>query len=1185
MRDREKKESGGRGKGWIKCNFDTGASVTAFPKKYSANQSPTATSFKTASGEMIPSYGAMKISGKDERGVRRVLNGSATEVQKVLVSASKLHSKGYCSWLWEGGGELIPVDSPVYHAMKGAYDNMIINFGAKGLIPVDEENGVYNFYINPEEGTEEFIEVEVEDPGEDAAAVEREESDAEWDKAPPQTKEEVEQVKVILPTTPKVCSRVTFETRTVPKKVTWTEETKKLPRPKDKKEINAFEVDPESVPTFEEGSSGSGGRDGEALVESRKAKVGWEPPQPTEDERKEHEVSGHAVYRSWCEECCKALGATQQHRRVNHEKDLLPTISMDYFYMEDKEDAKPGLVAIDRDTGMMMATSIERKGMLEATPQKLLTRFIELLGYKEVVLKSDGERPLVRMKTEAAKAAKGLRKAINEESPQGDSRSNGHAEVAVKEVKWRIRAIQLMLAKKFNADIPEGHPLLTWVPRYAAEQANRYRVGHDGRTPEERRTGKKWIKPLPTFGERVLIKPAGKGRRGDQARMVEARFVGAHNRFGSVLGMTKDGVVVGTGYHKLPEDRQWGVLEDDLKGSPWNVRDFELKDKRQVEVVVVQPAIADAGMQQGPDGGELQAEGVEPHAGMPSGSEPNTREEKPKRAFAVRRDMLEKYGKSIGCDGCLSIGRGAGFQQIQHSNECRSRIRARIQEDADAEQERIKRQRDAEAAEEQRRAEKRASEGEDGGSPKGARLETAEEEGEMVEEPTSPKRKGGEQGVVDVDDLARQTEELEDHVKEGIAMLAQIMDCNEAARMVSEIGAMDLIEVFSPPRFNREVKRFGLRQGVAIDLEEMKPDGEERWDLDREEDVQQVKELIAKEEPLLVTSSPPCTTFTPLRNLSNQKRDPETVEEEEDLGRERLKKAIAFCRQQRSQGGFFLHEHPKVSSSWQEPYVKELMDEEDIYVVQSPMCRFGMKAKDQNGVEGFVRKETLWMTNSKAIADELRGTCENILKGKEIHRHVHLIGGQRAKAAQVYPKELVVAVLRGLKKEMHQRKWLSALEEKVGGPCPDDYNEWEAQVTAEEEQFIDDVSGLPLDAEGVRAARAEELRWVKGVQVYERVPRRLAVEKGVRPLGLKWVDVNKGDSGQKKYRSRIVTKEIKRSKGPDEQLGGETVFASTPPIEAVMTLLSLQVPNVADVLACGTCHMPTLWARPRGKSL
>ena len=37
-------------------------------------------------------------------------------------------------------------------------------------------------------------------------------------------------------------------------------------------------------------------------------------------EKKEHEASGHAVYRSWCPECIQAAGRVQQRRRVPRQK-------------------------------------------------------------------------------------------------------------------------------------------------------------------------------------------------------------------------------------------------------------------------------------------------------------------------------------------------------------------------------------------------------------------------------------------------------------------------------------------------------------------------------------------------------------------------------------------------------------------------------------------------------------------------------------------------------------------------------------------------------------------------------------------------------------------------------------------------------------------------------------------------
>jgi hypothetical protein len=206
--------------------------------------------------------------------------------------------------------------------------------------------------------------------------------------------------------------------------------------------------------------------------------------------------------------------------------------------MGEEDGAKPYLVAQDRRTGMMMSTSLREKGVADLTATKLLAKFLDVLGYREVVLKSDGERALIALKRAAARQSKGLVRAIHEESPKGDSKANGEAEQAVREIKWRVRAITMMLEKKLNTKLPEGHPLLTWVPRYAAEQSNRFKIGHDGRTPEERRTGKRCLKPMPLFGERIMVKPVGQGRKGDLSKMKSGRFLGCHNRFGSVLAIT-----------------------------------------------------------------------------------------------------------------------------------------------------------------------------------------------------------------------------------------------------------------------------------------------------------------------------------------------------------------------------------------------------------------------------------------------------------------------------------------------------------------------------------------------------------------------------------------------------------------------------------------------------------------------
>eukprot|EP00435_Cladocopium_sp_Y103_P034158 s1161_g8.t1 len=1135
---------------WIKCNLDSGASITVFPKSLFPEKDPSGVRLKTASGEMINGYGDGVIYGKDSNGLMRKLNVQIADVHKILVSASKLHEKGYCTWLGPGGGEIIPLSHPINEALGKAYARAVKEHGKVGLIPVAEENGIYNFYIQ-----EEKIRDEVASPATPEGAPE-ESRGRHW--SPPSDARPASAGRSRSRSHRPVCAV----------------EEEVEPRLDD-------EIEPDGIEAGEQ-------------VEARPARPGWSPITPSEEERREHESSGHAVFRNWCEHCLQATGYSQKHTKKDHSQDMIPTISMDYFYMNEEPNARPHLVAIDRKTGMMMATALEKKGVGDATGRKLLTRFLELLGYKEVVLKSDGEHPLVRLKKDAGREATTVTKVVCEESPAGDSKANGEAESAVREVKWRIRAVRLTLEKKLGVKLEDGHPLVQWIPRYASEQANRFRVGADGRTPEERRTGKKWIKPLPLFGEKVLIKPAGKGKKTDMARMVPARFVGMHNRFGSVLGMTSEGVIVGSGFHRLADDEQWDPLDADLRGAPWDVRAYVRRiQPEEPQQALVQPPVVvvqHGDQAQAPADLPVQADGEGagvPGDRLPAGGvgEPSASAQRPgtAKAWPVKREHLQKFGKTIGCPGCTSLTRGVGFQQVAHNNECRARIKRSMEDEIKLREVENKKLKADDKAEEASRdempsqqvsqdAQQGASQGAPSSSSRPAEivqddmvLEPPKDESEEM--PSSPtKRKGGDEGVTDVDDLFQQVEA--EQIAEGaspaqaaaVEWMASVLGSLEAAQTLADLAAMDVIEVFSPSRINLEVERFGLRPGCAVDLDEMKPDGSEYWDLDKDADYAQVLDLIALEQPYLVTSSPPCTTFCPLRRLSNHKRSPEVVAEEEEIGRERLRRSMKCCEQQADQGGLFLHEHPKDAGSWKEPEVVEIRNRPDVYVVQSPMCRFGMKLENNEGVMEYVRKETLFMTNSKFIADELEGVCENKLKGTEVHRHVHLIGGQRAKMAQKYPIALVEAVLRGLKNELRARGDINMVEEMLTGPSPDDYVSWEQDVEAEEMTY-DDASGALLDPELVKKAKEEELQWLRKEKVYERIP--MSQVEGPL-LKLKWVSVNKGDSANPKVRCRLVAKEVKKAKPVECQLGGADTFSSTPPIEAIYSLLSIFMTDMED---------------------
>ena len=93
-----------------------------------------------------------------------------------------------------------------------------------------------------------------------------------------------------------------------------------------------------------------------------------------------------------------------------------------------------------------------------------------------------------------------------------------------------------------------------------------------------------------------------------------------------------------------------------------------------------------------------------------------------------------------------------------------------------------------------------------------------------------------------------------------------------------------------------------------------------------------------------------------------------------------------------------------------------------------------------------------------------------------------------------------------------------------------------------------DISSAPLDPERVIEARKLEIAYAEKKPVWEKIPRKLAKDKGWKIVRSRWIDINKGDDLSLNYRSRMVGKESN-----DSELDG--LFAATPPLEALRLLL------------------------------
>eukprot|EP00435_Cladocopium_sp_Y103_P014191 s2521_g3.t1 len=96
---------------------------------------------------------------------------------------------------------------------------------------------------------------------------------------------------------------------------------------------------------------------------------------------------------------------------------------------------------------MVAATFVDSKG---ATPYavKFAAAFLKNLGYRKVVLKSDGEHSIVALKEAAAREA--AIESVPEESPVGDHQANGLVENAIREVKRQIRVLRSALEESIG---------------------------------------------------------------------------------------------------------------------------------------------------------------------------------------------------------------------------------------------------------------------------------------------------------------------------------------------------------------------------------------------------------------------------------------------------------------------------------------------------------------------------------------------------------------------------------------------------------------------------------------------------------------------------------------------------------------------------------------------------------------
>ena len=197
-----------------------------------------------------------------------------------------------------------------------------------------------------------------------------------------------------------------------------------------------------------------------------------------------------------------------------------------------------------------------------------------------------------------------------------------------------------------------------------------------------------------------------------------------------------------------------------------------------------------------------------------------------------------------------------------------------------------------------------------------------------------------------------------------------------------EVKGPDVVEVYSQPRVAQEAALRlydGVRlvPGWSLDLTRSDPETGQPWDLGKHAVRERVRKMIRESKPYLVIGSPPCTLFSRLQKLSeNRRKNVEEYRSKLRAAKGHIKFCVELYRMQMSEHRYFLHEHPHGASSWQMPEMVRLLSEFGVDTETCDMCAYGMTMKDQYGV-ALVEKKTKLVSNSAEILKRVNRKCSN----------------------------------------------------------------------------------------------------------------------------------------------------------------------------------------------------------------
>ena len=218
-------------------------------------------------------------------------------------------------------------------------------------------------------------------------------------------------------------------------------------------------------------------------------------------------------------------------------------------------------------------------------------------------------------------------------TPKGSKGSLARGAPANLGIQGQFRAFREAVSMKYKTNVGQDHVLMGWMVRHCAWVVNNFQVKGTGRTPCRPIRGNDYTGAVVPFGEVCLARNHSEDRAKLNMRWMRGVFVGKLDRTDEFLLLTPTGAMKTRCFKRLEGDNAWDLQFLNFKSVCWQSVECESKEH--------------AGETNNPTEGRVG-----------SG----------RRAKIVylRPNMLDKYGRTAGCAGCVGNG--------QHTEECRARI-------------------------------------------------------------------------------------------------------------------------------------------------------------------------------------------------------------------------------------------------------------------------------------------------------------------------------------------------------------------------------------------------------------------------------------------------------------------------------------------------------------------------------